>query len=69
MICSSTTETKSVMTVTLNCGDDSELVFRFNVATNSINTIRCRTPFEVVFVVNVGASEKFLISAALSVTP
>jgi len=52
-----------MVTIALNRGHMARKIFLLDAAADSIDTVWCRTPFQVLFVVHICPCEKFVISA------
>ncbi len=66
MICESASEAEAMLAMTMDSRHNFGQLSFLYAALNSIYTFRCWTPFEVILVVNVGSSQKYFVSVAMS---
>jgi hypothetical protein len=63
MVIQSTAETEAVFASTMDSGHRLVEIAGFDGTIDGVFTVGSRTPFQVLFVINVGSSQKTLISA------
>lgn len=63
MIIQGTAETEAMFTSTMDSGHDLVKIAWFDRTINGVFTVRGRTPFQILPIINIGSGQKVLISA------